>query len=167
MTDATQALFNPQVEGDEEGVAGDDLVLDLTDVDESKPEYEPLPPGTYPATVQRVEYGQSQSSGNPMLTWVFAVPQQPADGELEGEPQGDKLLFYFTVLNKDTGKQRLKRALMTIAPDIDLSNFKPAEAGDWLEGRPCQLKVRVRRNQGRIQNDITDILPAEEAAAFL
>ena len=127
------------------------MVLNLADVDESLPKYEALPAGTYDAQVQDVVYERSKNN-NPMLTWVLRVTTPEYEG---------RLLFTHFVLNSEAGKSRLKRALLAVCPDVDMTTFNPkkfADEGVALE-RPCRVKVRVRPYQGERRNQVTEILP--------
>lgn len=135
------------------------LVLDLEGTSDELPKFEPIPPGVYDAVVENVEFGPSQNSGNPMLTWQFRVTQTPYE---------NRTLFFWTVLNSEFGVRMLKRILVRIAPDISLSNFSPkvfAESGAAL-GLPCRLKVAVRPYQGERRNNVKDVLPPQSVDTF-
>lgn len=137
----------------------ENLVLDLEGTSDELPKFEPIPPGVYDAIVENVEFGPSQNSGNPMLTWQFRITQSPYE---------NRTLFFWTVLNKEFGIRMLKRILTRIAPDISLSNFSPkafAESGAVL-GLPCRLKITTRTYQGERRNNIKDILPPQSADSF-
>lgn len=152
--DATMNLSS-----DETSFEGENMTLDLSNVSEDLPKFEPMPPGVYPAIVENVEFGPAKSSGAPMLTWTFRI----VDPQYE-----NRKLFFYNVLNKDFGINMLKRALVRICPDVDMSNFSPkafAENGEAL-GLPCRVKVRVRPYQGEKRNEVQDILPAESAEGF-
>lgn len=133
----------------------DNLVLDLTDVDENKG-FELMPKGEYDAIVDNIEYGYSNSSGNAMLTWTFKV----AGGDFD-----NRKLFWYTVLSTDMGKAQLKKALLRICPNIDMSKFNPkvfAETGEPI-GLPCKLKVGIQKAKPGSgysdKNSVQDILP--------
>jgi len=132
----------------------DSLILDLDSTDADAPRFEALPPGVYTCVVDNTEYGPS-SKANPMITWVFKV----IDPAYEG-----RLLFTYTVLNNDAGKNRLKRMLTRIVPDLPLGEFSPRKFVDEAQavGMLCRVKVRVRPYQGQKRNEITDVLPALE-----
>jgi hypothetical protein len=133
----------------------DDSVIDLTEV--QQPKFEILPPGVYDAVVDDVEFTHSQSSGNPMLTWTLRVSLD--DGR-------ERTLFYHTTLT-ETGLPRLKRAVEAIAPDADLSAFRPREASGLLAGRPCRIKIKNRMYDGQQRNNVNDILPPENSDGFM
>ncbi len=148
-------------------IQDDSLVLDLGGVEEDQPEFELIPAGTYDAIIENAEYKKSKASGNPMISWTFRLSQPPYEG---------RLMFYHTVLNKDSGLRRLKRLLLRCVPEIEMGEFKPAQFCD--EGialnRPCRIKIRVatrkNRDTGRSEptNQITDVLgPSEEATSYL
>jgi len=138
----------------------ENMVLNLDDVSEDMPAFEALPPGIYDCIVENTEFTTS-SKGNPMITWVFKV----VDPQYVG-----RLLFNHTVLNNETGLSRLKRVLVRVVPDADLSGFNPrafCDEGIAL-GLPCRVKVRIRPYQGQRRNDVTDVLaPAQGEGAFL
>jgi hypothetical protein len=91
----------------------ENMTLDLDGVDETKPDFEPLPPGIYNCEINDCEFRRSKA-GNPMLSWQFTV----LDGEFE-----NRKLFYQTVLNKESGQKNLKRMLIRLFPDVDLLIF--------------------------------------------
>jgi hypothetical protein len=137
----------------------DNMVLNLDEVSEELPKFEAIPPGTYNAIVENVTFGPSQNSGSPMLTWEFRITDPAYE---------NRKLFFHTVLNKEFGVKMLKRTLLRICPDIDLSNFSPkafAETGAAL-GLPCRLKVTVRTYQGEKRNNVKEVLPPEGADEF-
>jgi len=152
-------FLNPDAEvGLEENVdsGNDNLVLNLDGVSEDLPKFEAIPPGVYDAVVENVEFGYSQNSGNPMLTFQFRITDERFE---------NRMLFYHTVLNKDSGLSRLKRLLVKVAPNIPLSNFNPASFADEGEilGYPCRLKVNIRPYKGEKRNNIVDVLAPEES----
>lgn len=126
-------------------------VLDLSDVPDNI-EFEVWPSGLYDAVVDDVEYGRSQRSNSPMLTWKLQVNR--GDGKT-------RILYYYTTLSGD-GLSRTKRSLVRVAPDIDLRNFVPQDAGLLLSGKYCQAKVKVSTYEGSRRNQVSDILPARE-----
>lgn len=144
---------------DNEEMNEDTLVFDLGEVDEEAAEFQPLPAGVYNCIVENAEY-KTSSTGNLMIGWVFKV----IDPEHEG-----RLFFYHTVLNKDSGKSRLKRLLIRVVPDFPMGQFRPkafCDEGHAL-GMPCRVKVRIRKYQGKPVNDVTDVLAPQETGGFL
>lgn len=128
----------------------DGLVLDLDNVSVEQKKFDAIPAGVYNAIVENVEVSIS-SSGNPMMTWQFRV----VDAKYE-----NRMLFFHTVLNKDTGLARLKRTLVRIIPEIQLTQFNPkafCDEGIAL-GRDCRLKLRTRMYQGKRVNDVSEVL---------
>jgi len=140
--------------------SGENMVLNLEDVDETAPAFEALPPGIYDAVVENTEFGPSQRSNRPMITWVFKV----VDPQYEG-----RLLFNHTVIDDTRGQQRLKQILTRVVPEVDLRNFDPAAFCDNGEaiGFPCRVKVNVRPYQGQKRNNVTDVLAPAEGGSFL
>jgi hypothetical protein len=131
-------------------------VINLNEVGDS-PNYEPVPPGTYPAVLEDAEFRMSQSSGNPMITWQFAVK----DGEY-----ARRKFFLHTVLNHPVGLQRIKRLVVVLDPNFDLTAFHPKTSPQTLVGASCRLRVVVRKQGGEARNDVADVLPYE-AESFL
>ena len=137
----------------------DNMVLDLNDVDESAPTYAVLPVGIYDAVVENAEFGPS-SNNNPMISWTFKI----IDPQYEG-----RFLFYHTTLHTDQGRARLKRMLLRLYTDLDLSKFNPRKFCDEGEGlgMPCRVKVKIGRYQGEKRNNVTDVLAAAEEGSFM
>lgn len=135
------------------------MTLDLESVDETKTGFEALPAGVYDCIVENTEFGPS-NNGNPMITWTFKVVD---------EQYKNRLLFWHTVLNTDIGIANLKKALLRICPDVPLNGFNPAKFCDegLAVGLPCRVKVNVRPYKGEKRNNVREILPAEQADAFL
>src|SRR5256885_2405842 len=69
-----------------EASPGAGTMIDLSGVDENADAFPVIPRGIYPAVVDEVTYGLSQSSGNPMWTWKFEIS--------EGDYSGRKLFFH-------------------------------------------------------------------------
>jgi len=134
----------------------ENLVLNLDDVSDELPKFEPIPPGVYDAIVENVEFGNSQNSGSPMLTFQFRI----TDPDYE-----NRMLFYHTVLNKESGLSRLKRLLVRVAPDVPLNGFNPAKFADEgvILGYPCRLKVNIRSYKGEKRNNVVDVLAPEDS----
>jgi len=149
--------MGPDAAGASAKKKAENLVLDLTNTDDSLPKYEALDAGIYKAVIEESDYAPS-SKGNPMITWQLRI-NEPENPEADG-----RLLFYHTVLNKEAGKGRLKRLILRVAPDMDISNIDVEKmcAEGQLIGFPCRVKVRIRRFEGERRNDVTDILAAEE-----
>lgn len=130
------------------------LVLDLNDI-EDRPEFVALRPGTYDVVVEECEFTESQK-GAPMLRWI-----------LRTQDENNRPLYYYTVLDNPVGKQRAKEAIQRIAPDMDLSQFRPATDADELVGRRARAKVQTRMYQGKRTNNVKDLLAPSGEAGFL
>lgn len=130
------------------------LVLDLENIEE-RPEFVALRPGTYDVVVEECEFTESQK-GAPMLRWVLRTTDE-----------NDRLLYYYTVLDNPIGKQRAKEAIQRLAPDMDLSQFKPASDADELVGRRARAKVKTRVYQGKRTNNVQDLLSPSAGGEFL
>lgn len=129
----------------------DNFTLNLANVDENA-QYEILPPGTYPCTVENTEYGPS-SNGNPMITWQFRVVHPEYE---------NKFLWLHTVLNNDAGLRRLKKMLLVTCPEMtqeDLEQFNPDDfcAEGKALGAMCMVKVKNRMYQGKPTNNVQDV----------
>ncbi len=133
-----------------------DEALDLSDVDE-KAAFAPVAPGIYPALISGGEYGKSQRSGNPMITWAISVATDPEEGRF-------RTLYYHTVLNKDN-LPRLKRMVVRVAPEYDMSRLVPSQLCEDLEGYVCKVRLKNRRFEGEMRPNISDILPPDEDTA--
>ena len=153
-------FLNPDAQVSAGAEEQDSLVLDLDSIDEDAPSMEALPPGVYSCVVENTEYGLSQRSGNPMITWVFRV----TDPQYE-----NRLLFYHTTLHDRTGQSRMKRVLARVVPDVASGKFSPRQFADEgvAIGMPCRVKVKVRPYEGQKRNNVTEVLPPTEAGTFL
>ncbi len=156
--------------GDPVGVgAGQDvggMTFNLTDVEEDK-KFELIPKGTYSAVVDSFEFGESKS-GNPMITVVYSL----TDPEFE-----NRKLYDYMVLagdGKDFGLSKLKKFLVRVCPDADITNFNPqgfSDAGTSI-GRECRLVIGIQTQKqgeykGEKRNTVKDILSPDNAGSFL
>ena len=102
---------------------------------------DPLPEGTYPASVAKVEQVLSKSSGNPMLKVEFNILDEAYAGRkvwgnyVLTEAAMWKVQELFSALGLDTD------AIL----DIDT---------DDMVGMTCNLKIAQREYEGNIQNEI-------------
>lgn len=143
-----------------ENMDGDNLVLDLSSVDESKTGFEAMPKGDYECIVDDCEFGTSQKSGNPMLTWKFKV--------VEGD-FANRVLFFHNVLNKQFGLALLKKALIAIGSEADLAGFNPqkfADEGDAI-GLPIRVTVGIQKYQDEKRNNVKDVSASQESGDFM
>lgn len=122
------------------------LELDFTEV---KTEFEPLPVGQYPAVVSEIErVAESKKSGQPFLKFTFRVTME--------EYEGRKLFDNYS-LSAD--------ALWKLAKTLEALGYpvvgkKIALDYQMLLGAPCQLVVGQGIYQGKIKNEVGDVLPA-------
>ena len=135
---------------------GDGFVVDLSGVDDDgRPEA--MPRGIYDAVVDDLTFDHSQSSGNPMWTWILKVE----GGEYDG-----RTLYYHTVFT-EKAVPRVKRALKNLQTDEGYAQalletkFDPSEVADEgkLLGGRCRLKVTTRKYDNRLTNNVQDLLP--------
>ena len=145
-TPANDEFFGTPSEGGSE----DSMVIDMSEVDENASSYDPVPQGTYPAFLSEAEFGHSQRSNNPMITWVFEVP--------EGHEFAGRKFWHHTTIT-DKGLPRLKKLLSRIAPDVDVSKFDVKNDPPKLVGREARLQITVRMYQGERTNNVKDVLP--------
>jgi len=142
------------------------LVLNLTDV-EDQTSFELLPKGVYPAVVEELEFGES-SNGNPMITAKFCI----TDPQYE-----NRFLWDYWVLagnGAEFGLAKLKKFLVRVCPEVDLSNFNPKEfvESGIAYGRECRLKVAIQTQKkgeykGEKRNVIRDIFSVNSDENFL
>jgi hypothetical protein len=147
--------------GAEQDVAG--LVFNLDTVEESKG-FELLPKGTYSAIVDSFEFGESKS-GNPMITVVYSI----TDPEYE-----NRKLYDYMVLagdGKDFGLQKLKKFLVRVCPDVNITSFNPQTFSDegTAIGRECRVMVKIQTQKsgdykGEKRNSCQDILSPENGS---
>jgi hypothetical protein len=133
------------------------LVLDLSGVEESKG-FEVIPKGTYDAIVDELEFGESKA-GNPMITVKYSL----TDPEFE-----KRVLFDYWVLSgkgAEFGQAKLKKFLVRVCPEVDLTAFNPAQFADQgvAIGRECRLTVGIQTQKqgeykGEKRNTVKDVL---------
>lgn len=132
----------------------ENLVLDLTDVDEKSGGFEAMSKGKYPAVLDDCEYGPSKKD-SPMITWKF---------KLDLPEYGKRTLFYYTVLDQKFGIANLKKTLLALKLDVDMANFNPetfCDEGDAI-GLPVTLDVGIQKYEGEKRNNVKAVLPAED-----
>lgn len=140
---------------DEEEDADDEElpeVIDLSDV--AAATYEVIPKGLYPGYVDSIEYGLSQSSGLPMLTWIL---------KLDYEEKERTLRFYTTLAGDGAG--RSKATLARLDPDLDMSQLAPDEMDAHFGGAEVMIRVTIRpdREDRKVKrNNVADIFPIDE-----
>lgn len=114
-----------------------------------------IPRGMYPAVVDDLTFGFSQSSGNPMWTWRFEITG-------DGEYAGRKLFFHTPFV--ENMLPRVKKVISRIAPELLEGPFSPEEIANngTLLGKACQIRVDVRPYEGKPSNNIRDVLSEVE-----
>lgn len=135
---------------------GGGMMVDLSGVDPDKG-MEVLPRGIYPCVIHDCTYGNSQSSGNPMWTWVLEVES--------GEYQKRKLYFHLPFM--DSMRARLKKVLIAVAPELAQQAFDPEKIANegYLLGKKLRARVDIRPYQGQPRNNVRDLLAPEDGAA--
>jgi hypothetical protein len=135
-----------------------DMVIDFTNISD-KVSFEVWPRGVYDGVVDDVQYGNSQRSGNPMLTWQIRA----------GNPnnEGRERTFYYHTTLIDSGLTRTKRALSALAPhanvEFDITQFRPSQAAELFVGAPCRIRLNIQTYEGQKRNSVADLLPAIES----
>ncbi len=146
--EAAEETEGMETEGGESGQEGG-LVVDLRDTDENAG-YELLPRAVYACVIDELEFGYSQSSGNPMWTWRVEVE----DGDFAG-----RKLFTHTTFNEG-GLPRTKKAIMRVAPELLEGPFDPEEvaASGVMVGKRLRVRVDIKPYQGEKRNNVREIL---------
>ncbi len=151
-----------------EAEAEKSTIIDLTQQDDSLPQFPTLPAGIYKCDVEDTQFGLSQK-GNPRIAFTFRITE-PENAEVDG-----RLVYYHTVTNGEAGLARLKRLLVRIAPAVDLKAFDPqsfCESGVIL-GFPCMCKVNQRffrdpeTKKTSRRNNVTDVMAPDKSQDFM
>ena len=137
----------------------ENLVLNLSDIDETAGGFEVMPKGEYEAIVDECEYGPSKA-GSPMLTWKFKVTDAPYE---------KRTLFWYTVLDQTFGVAALKKALIALGVDIDLTSFNPQTFADEGEaiGMPIKVKVGIQKYEGEKRNTVKSVSASAEGNSYM
>lgn len=116
-----------------------------------------MPRGTYPGFIDSVEYGLSQSSNLPMLTWICKFDYEDKE----------RTLRFYTTLGGD-GAGRTKATLARLDPELDLSQLVPEDMDQHFGGTEVMIRVTIRpdREDHKVKrNNVADIFPIEEEEA--
>lgn len=126
----------------------EDLELNLEDVEETT--WTLLPVGIHDGRIDEAEYGLS-NSGNPMITLRVKFP-------ISDNEDGDEttLRYYLLLAPKHLG--RTKKIIRQIAPDLDLTHFRPNDADSYFSGRDVSAKVKIKPFDGERRNNITQLM---------
>lgn len=139
------------------------MTFDLTGVEENKA-FEIIPKGTYEAVIDELDFGESKS-GNPMVTVKYSITT----------PEYEKRVVWdYWVLNgngAEFGLAKLKKFLVRVCPDVDLSSFNPKDFSDsgLAVGRLCNivLGIQVQKQgeyKGEKRNVVKDVLAMNEGS---
>lgn len=113
-----------------------------------------MPRGRYPGYIDSVEYGLSQSSSLPMLTWILKFDYE----------EKERTLRFYTTLDGD-GASRSVATLARLDPDLDLSQLVPEDMDEHFGGKDVMIAVTIRpdRDNRKIKrNNVADIYPLDE-----
>lgn len=155
--DKTESTFTPEIDTFDTESNSNDVVIDFTNVAEDAG-FEPIPVGTYEAAISGMEIRTSKK-GNPMVSVTFDV---------QNEDYKNRKLFTHFVLNNDISLGRLKKFLINVFPDLELRSVNLAEfcrTGVWM-GRACSLNVTQRPYDGRITNDVKEVMAPSSDSFF-
>jgi len=143
---AAPPVPKPPGEGDTVVLPGGQVLkLDFTGV---STDFEPLPVGNYQAVVAEAEYiARSEKSGNPYLKFVF---------EIHEEGYAGRKLFLNTSL-QPAALWKLGKVLHALGIEVPQSEFTLDLS--VLAGMPCTLAVAAREYQGKMRNDVTEVMP--------
>lgn len=158
MTMTTQKDYQPEIQDDfmnaSSGMDNMDtnLIINFDEVSETA--FEALPAGVYSATINGMELKTSKA-GNPMLSVTFSVVH---------EDYANRRLFTHFVLNNNIALARLKKFMINVFPDLSLNNvnLRTLCAEGAGIGREVQLQVAQRPYEGRMTNDVKEVLAANE-----
>lgn len=128
---------------------GEQLLLDFSSVDENGG-FEPLPVGSYPATIGAFGLKESKA-GNQMIAVTFNVTHPDYI---------NRKLFSHFVLTNEISLGRLKKFLINVFPDYNLAsvNFTEIINSGAAIGRACTLVVTQRPYNNAMSNEVKDIL---------
>lgn len=153
-TDTASVVANSDAEG---------MVFDLTGVEEDK-KFEIIPKGTYDAVVDELDFGESKS-GNPMITVKYSLTSPEYE---------NRVIFDYWVLKgkgDEFGLAKLKKFLVRVCPDVDLTNFNAKTFSDTgvAIGRACQLTLGIQTQKqgeykGEKRNTVKDLLAASSGS---
>jgi hypothetical protein len=122
-------------------------------------ELEPIAAGTYAATFTDWQLQDSRSvQGEKNVNCQFTITE-------DGPDQGRKIFRNFVV--RDTALWALKRFLIRMGAQEDEINDEDADLEDLLnsvKGADCRVKVTQREYQGRMTNDVQDVLSPDYGA---
>ena len=143
------------------------MVFNLANVEEKEMTFEVIPKGTYNAIVDALDFGDSKK-GNPIITVCYSI----VDAEYE-----NRKVFDYMVLKGDGsefGLTKLKKFLIRVCPEIDLTSFNPQRFADegGAIGRDCRIVLKIQTQKtgdykGEKRNNVSDILSPENAGSFL
>lgn len=141
------------------------LVFDLENVEEQT--FEVIPRGTYSAVVDAFELTESKN-GNAMIAAEYSL--------IDPEYENRKIFDYYVLEGNGAkfGLSKLKKFLVRVCPEVDLSSFDPQSFSDEAIaiGRECRLVLKIQTQKsgeykGEKRNQVADILAPDNAGTFL
>lgn len=127
---------------------GGNLTVDLTGVQELK--FENIPKGIYPAVVDDVKFGMSQSSGKPMLTVTWKI----SEGQYEG-----RTLIQFLSFSQGA-IAGTKASLARFAPELMTQKWDPASLTNqgYFNGKTAKIRVDIGEYNGEERSQIKGLI---------
>lgn len=149
--------FDASAAGDDQGEEEydeDNLpeIIDMSGVQAAS--FSIVPRGRYQGYINSVEYGLSQSSSQPMLTWELKFDYEDKE----------RTLRFYTTLTGD-GAPRSKATISRLNPEIDFATFAPDDADEMFGGMDVIIAVAVgpdREDRKLKRNNVRDIYPLDE-----
>lgn len=139
------------------------MVFDLSSVEDVKG-FEVMPKGTYDAVVDELDFGESKK-GNPMITIKYAITSPEYE---------NRVIFDYWVLSgkgAEFGLAKLKKFLVRVCPDTDVSAFNPQAFSDEgaAVGRLCRLTLGIQTQKageykGEKRNTVKEVLAADNSS---
>jgi hypothetical protein len=127
-------------------------VIDLSKIEPVS--FEVTPRGLYEGYVESVEYGLSQNSNLPMLTWILKYDYE----------EKERTIRWWTTLAGD-GAGRTVAALQRLDPELDMENFRPDDADEIFGGLEVLIRITVgpdRQDRRIKRNNVAEVLPRDE-----
>lgn len=154
-----------------ESGGGQGSLLDLSTLDHTRI-WEPLPRGDYPCigVAEGSKFDAQNSKGNPMVTLVWQL-HDDGSGTLQSALQnngyegdvnqvGKRKFYAYYVLHMDQGKKSLKRDILAVNPNADLSRLDLDNIGDYIDGFSGMMQLTTRKYEGEDRNNVVKIKPS-------
>jgi hypothetical protein len=135
----------------------DEETLDLQNFDENAAQ-ELLPNEWFDAVCDEAIFGESKSSGAPMVTLKMKIEDS------EHKSFDGRVLYAHCVLPcpqnemQTFGLKTLKKAGLALNPELNFGAFRPADVPTYFEGNRCKVKIGTGKDKrdGSMRNEIKD-----------